>query len=123
MSKQSTNLSTTVWPSTPTVAVSEASYRKQDVCWKTVELFNPSTGKQVQAVIVDFCPASGCNWGKSERANNVDIYGSDTWKALGGKVEDSTMPLQITWPPGVFPSSSSKTSRGIGFLILILLVI
>jgi hypothetical protein len=108
----------TVWPITPTVAVSEAAWNKKDVCWKTLKIRNKNNPSlQVEAVIVDFCPRNGCLWNRTERSFNVDIYGQETWKKLGGGVLDGKMQIEVAWPAGLIPNSATAVT--ITFLALL----
>ena len=99
----------TVWPSIPTVAVSEAAWAKEDVCFKKIIIRNAKKPNLfVEAVIVDFCPATGCLWDKSTRHLNADIYGQETWTKLGANLTDGVIEIEIKWPDGIKPYSSSS---------------
>ncbi len=64
----------------------------------------------MEAVIVDFCPANGCLWNSTERAFNVDIYGQETWKALGGGLLEGKLHVEIAWPAGLVPNAATSAS-------------
>jgi hypothetical protein len=99
----------TVWPIVPTVAVSQAAWNKDQVCWKTIKIRNrKNPSLEVEAVIVDFCPANGCLWNQTERPFNVDIYGQETWKMLGGGLLEGKMDVEIAWPAGLVPNSAAS---------------
>ncbi|KAJ3406141.1 hypothetical protein HDV05_006136, partial [Chytridiales sp. JEL 0842] len=76
----------TVWPVTPTVAVSQRMYgatNKDNVCFQKIRVRNKfNTSLEVEAAIVDFCPTKGCLWNVNDLAYNVDIYGEMTWMML-----------------------------------------
>ncbi|KAJ3011032.1 hypothetical protein HKX48_007060 [Thoreauomyces humboldtii] len=107
----------TVYPKTPTVAVSEAAYpSKSMVCYKTLMIKsadNPSL-PAIEATIVDYCPKAGCLWPKSELAHNVDLYGEATWKALGGTDGGGYLNLLIAWPDSVVPWGPPDADDGDG---------
>ena len=100
---------TTIWPKAHCVAVSEAVWggaRKQSTCWETLKITNKATGITITAYIVDFCPTNGCLWKKDELYNNVDIYGEETWKALGADPKNDAigvLDLEIEWPSSMVP--------------------
>lgn len=97
----------TVWPKQPTVAVSQAAYPdKSKVCFKKIKIRRAGDDSipAIEAAIVDFCPAAGCNWSRDERANNVDLYGEHTWKALGGQDGGGKLAVEIVWPAGIGPA-------------------
>jgi hypothetical protein len=101
----------TVWPKTPTVAVSGFAWAKKDICWKTVTIRNKNDKSlTIEAVVVDFCPSSGCLWNRRERAWNVDIYGVRSFQALGGRTDGGNIDVEIAWPAGLKPNTSGSTN-------------
>jgi hypothetical protein len=53
----------------------------------------------------------------------VDIYGSETWKELGGDVGDSNMELVVEWPEGMnsrLQSGAGMLNQSVSFLFLLL---
>ena len=114
----------TIWPITATVAVSEYAWRgsKKDICWKTVTVRSRvNRSMSLDAIIVDFCPASGCLWDRFERAWNVDIYGVKAFQELGGNPQGGSLDVEISWPVGLSPDTSStiglETSDIVSMLI------
>ncbi|KAJ3105449.1 hypothetical protein HDU97_008065 [Phlyctochytrium planicorne] len=103
----------TVWPQIPTVAVSQRKYggdNKNQVCFQPILIRNKnSPEKQVEAVIVDFCPTQGCLWSGDDLSRNADIYGENTWTALGAGLDDGSIEVEIQWPAGVVPNNSRKS--------------
>ncbi|KAJ3149291.1 hypothetical protein HDU86_007014 [Geranomyces michiganensis] len=98
---------TTIYPKQALVAVSREAFPSKlsanTMCYKTVQLKSRTNASlpTVSAIAVDFCPYKYCNWPKNELANNVDIYGEYTWKALGGQDGGGTIDLDILWPTEV----------------------
>ena len=116
---------TTVWPNKPTVAVSQAAWSKQAVCFKTMTIRNAKIpAYSIEAVIVDFCPSQGCLWDKRMRHLNADIYGEATWKKLGANLTDGVIEIEIKWPEGIRPySSKGIRSRSLESLIYFALIV
>ncbi|KAI9354792.1 hypothetical protein DFJ73DRAFT_759198 [Zopfochytrium polystomum] len=105
----------TVWPVVPVVAVSQRMYggpNKNVVCFSTVTIRSASNASaQVTAHVVDFCPTYGCLWTFDMLSYNVDLYGQETWFALGGGVDgDGSLDLEIQWPAGLTPRDTAVTS-------------
>jgi hypothetical protein len=104
-------LRTTVWPKAYTVAVSEKAYggkNKQLICFQPIKIRNAKNPSyQITAYIVDFCPATGCNWPRDELTSNVDVYGQAAWFALGGTVGGGLLSIEVEWPPGIKPNENS----------------
>ncbi|KAJ3177604.1 hypothetical protein HDU87_004357 [Geranomyces variabilis] len=100
---------TTIYPKQATVAVSRAAYPSKvtanSMCYRTLQLRSRTNSSlpTISAIAVDFCPYGTCNWPAKELANNVDIYGEYTWKALGGQDGGGTIDLDILWPADVKP--------------------
>ena len=112
-----------VWPTVPTVAVSEAAWGKS-LCWQTVVIRNRlDPSKTITATVVDACPVNGCLWSKSELAYNVDIYGIDSYMALGGDKMGGKLDLEIMWPAGFVPKSSALQASIKFFLVIPLIFI
>ncbi|KAJ3111450.1 hypothetical protein HDU96_005683 [Phlyctochytrium bullatum] len=118
----------TVYPRIPTVAVSQRMYggaNKEAVCFKRIRIRNKAKPAfEVEAYIVDFCPTNGCLWKEEELARNADIYGEETWKRLGGGLDDGVIAVEIQWPVGVVPKdtkSSAVAGRVVSPLTLTLL--
>lgn len=102
-------LNATIWPLTPTVAVSEAAWPKKSICWKSLRIRNRNDHSLfIDAIVVDFCPKNGCLWAKNSREYNVDIYGEESWKALGGGLTQGVLDVEIMWPEGLVPYQSSS---------------
>ncbi|KAI9202778.1 uncharacterized protein BJ171DRAFT_600774 [Polychytrium aggregatum] len=100
----------TIYPVQYTVAVSEKIYGdKARYCFQTIQIRRG--GRRINATIVDFCPIGSCLWPESQLATNVDIYGGAAWEALGGGPLDSSVAVEILWPPntGVLPQPPPPT--------------
>ncbi|KNC99467.1 uncharacterized protein SPPG_05703 [Spizellomyces punctatus DAOM BR117] len=116
----------TVWPKQATVAVSEAVYAstpadKTRVCFQKVRIKSRVNGVELEAFIVDFCPAVGCNWSQEERGNNVDLYGEYTWKALGGEDGGGMLAVDIVWPDGL--GLDSGRGSGLAGIVIAAIVV
>ncbi|KAJ3141671.1 hypothetical protein HDU90_006014 [Geranomyces variabilis] len=100
---------TTIYPKQALVAVSKAAYPSKvtanSMCYRTLQLRSRTNSSlpTISAIAVDYCPFALCNWPAKELANNVDIYGEYTWKALGGQDGGGTIDLEILWPADVKP--------------------
>lgn len=115
----------TVWPRTPTIAVSQFAWNRNEICWKTVKIRNAlNHSLAIEAVVVDFCPTSGCLWNPSDRAWNADIYGVISFQALGGEPNGGSINVEIAWPAGIKPdtSDSSTLSRSLCSLLFLFLL-
>ena len=109
----------TVWPTTPTVAVSEYSWKRNEICWKTVKIRNAENHSlAIDAIVVDFCPSQGCLWKRLDRAWNVDIYGIFSFHTLGGNANAGSLKIEIAWPPGIMPDTSYASRLSISFYTL-----
>ena len=108
-------LNSTVWPLVATVAVAQSAWgfsNKEKVCFQPISIRAVGTQSTVlNAYIVDFCPAAGCNWSSSERPFAVDLYGQDSWVTLGGTLNGSKINVEVKWPPGLVALSSQTKSR------------
>ena len=114
----------TVWPVTPTVAVSQAAWAKEDVCFKKITIRNKNRPEfSVEAHIVDFCPSTGCLWDTKTRHLNADIYGQETWTKLGAQLTDGVMEIEIKWPNGIKPYSNNGYASKYSKLLVIISLI
>ncbi|KAJ3307692.1 hypothetical protein HDU76_004440, partial [Blyttiomyces sp. JEL0837] len=97
----------TIWPKTPTVAVSQRMYgnnNKAQICFNTLKIRNKNRPElSLVAYVVDFCPRDGCQWDQQGLSFNVDLYGEATWEALGAGLDDGSVELEIQWPAGLTP--------------------
>ena len=114
----------TVWPISFTVAVSEAAWglaNKDQICFQKIGIRNALNHSQsIEASIVDFCPASGCNWPTDQLKTNVDLYGQYSFWSVGGAANGSSVSVEIRWPTGIEPNAASTLSRFPFWVLLIL---
>jgi hypothetical protein len=112
----------TIWPMMPTVAVSQKAWGKS-LCWQKLIIRSRITGETITAVVVDACPTNGCLWNSSSLAFNADVYGVDTFLALGGKADGGSVDVDIQWPAGMRPfTSNALKSASVWFAFSLILI-
>ncbi|KAI9011456.1 hypothetical protein BC832DRAFT_346497 [Gaertneriomyces semiglobifer] len=105
----------TAWPKLATVAVSQAAYAstpedRARMCFQRIKLRSRTDPNLpvIDAAVVDWCPAAGCNWSKDELPFNVDLYGEYTWKQLGGQDGGGMIDIEVYWPDGIGPDFAAR---------------